>query len=89
MFFYDLLGPQVRFTMKGVGQSRYLLGVDFFCDDNGTLTMGAQTYSKHLCANFESLYGEPPKTVFSPLDHEDHPELDDSPLCSPDDIAKF
>ena len=24
---------------------------------------------------------------FLPLDHEDHPELRDTPLCGPDDIA--
>ena len=89
VFFDDLQGPQVRFTMKGVGQPSYHLGADFFHDDDSTLSMGTQTYSKHLCANFESLYGEPPKTVFSPLDHEDHPKLDDSPLCGPNDIAKF
>ena len=88
-FFDDLQGPQVRFTMKGVGPPTYHLGADFFCDDDGTLCLGAQTYSKHLCTNFESLYREPPKAVFSPLDHEDHPELGDSPLCGPDDIAKF
>ena len=27
--------------------------------------------------------------VFLPLDHDDHPELDNSLLCGPDDIAKF
>ena len=26
---------------------------------------------------------------FLPLNHEDHPKLDDSPLCGPDDTAKF
>ena len=88
-FFDDLQGPQVRFTMKGIGEPSYHLGADFFRYDDGTLSMGAQTYSKHLCANFESLYGEPPRAVFSPLDHEDHPELDDSPLCGPDATAKF
>ena len=88
-FFDDLQGPQVGFTMKGVGQPIYHLGMDFFHDDDGTLCLGTQTYAKCLCANFESLYGEPPKTVFSALDHEDHPELDDSPLCGPNDIAKF
>ena len=25
----------------------------------------------------------------SPLNHEDHPELNDTPLCGPDDMAKF
>ena len=53
------------------------------------LCMGTQTYAKRLCATFESLYGEQPKTVFSPLDHEDHPELDNTLLCGPDDTAKF
>ena len=87
-FFIELQDPNVGFTMKEVGSPTYHLGADFFQDD-GTLCMGAQTYAKCLCATLESLYGEQPKSVFSPLDHEDHPELDDSPLCGPDDTAKF
>ena len=75
--------------MKGVGTPKYHLGADFFWDEDGTLCLGSQTYSKCLCTNFESLFGEQPKTCFSPLDHEDHPELDDSPLCGPDDTLKF
>ena len=75
--------------VKGVGVPTYHLGTDFFHDDDGTLCLSAQTYLKQLIGNFEQLYGESPKTVFSPLDHEDHPELDDSPLCQPDDMSKF
>ena len=86
-FFDELQGPNVGFTMKGVRSPMYHLGADFFRDDDGTLCMGAQTYAKRLCATFESLYGEQPKTVFSPLDHEDHPKLDNTPLSGPDDIA--
>ena len=88
-FFNELQGPKVSFTMKGVRSPTYHLGADFFRDNDSTLCMGAQTYAKQLCATFESLYGELPKTVFSPFDHEDHPELDDTRLCGPDDIAKF
>ena len=88
-FFDDLQGPKIAFTMKGVGKPQYHLGADFYRDEDGTLCLGAQTYSKHLCATFESLYGEQPKPAFSPLAHDDHPELDDSPLCGPDDTAKF
>ena len=87
--FDELQGPNVGFTMKGVGKPTYHLGSDFFCDGNVTLSLGAQTYAKHLCSTFESLYGEQPKPVFSPLDHDDHPELDDSPLSGPDDTAMF
>ena len=42
-FFNDLQAPQVGFTMKGVGQPTYHLGVDFFCNDDGTLCLGAQS----------------------------------------------
>ena len=63
-FFNDLQGPNVGFTMKGLGKPTYHLGADFFHDDDGTLCFGAQTYSKRLCANYGSLYGEQPKSVF-------------------------
>ena len=88
-FFEALQGPNVGFIMKGVGKPTYHLGADFFHDDDGMPCLGSQTYLKWLCSSFESLYGEQPKTFFSPLDHEDHPELDDSLLCGPDDTAKF
>ena len=39
--------------MKGIGAPTYHLGADFFHDDDGTLCLGAQTYSKQLVANFE------------------------------------
>ena len=89
-FFDKLQEPdKVGFMMKGVGLPTYHLGADFFCDDDGTLCLGSQTYAKRLCSNFERLYGEPPKSVFSPLDHDDHLELDDSPFCGPKDTSKF
>ena len=80
-FFEALQGPNVGFVMKGIGKPTYHLGTDFFHDDNGTLCLGSQTYLKWLCSSFKFLYGEQPKIFFSPLDHKDHPELDDSLLC--------
>ena len=88
-FFDELQSPKIGFTMKGVGKPTYHLGADFFRDEDSTLCLGSQMYAKCLCSNFSSLYGEELKAVFSPLDHDNHPELDDSPLCGPDDIAKF
>ena len=64
-FFDDLQGPKIAFTMKGVGKPTYHLGADFYRDEDGTLCLEAQTYSKCLCATFESLYGEQPKPAFS------------------------
>ena len=89
-FFDELQDPdKVDFKMKGVGSLTYHLGADFFRDDDGTLCLGSQTYAKRLCSNFECLYGESPKSVFSPLEHDDHPELDDSLFCGPEDTSKF
>ena len=89
-FFDELQDPdKVSFKMKGVGSPTYHLGADFFHDDDGTLCLGSQTSAKRLCSNFEWLYGEPPKSVFSPLEHDDHPELEDSPFCGPEDTSKF
>ena len=89
-FFDELQDPdKVGFKMKGVGSPTYHLGADFFHDDDGTLCLGSQTYAKKLCSNFERLYGEAPKSVFSPLEHDDHPELNDSPFCGPEDTSKF
>ena len=89
-FFDELQDPdKVGFKMKGVGSPTYHLGADFFRDDDGTLCLGSQTYAKRLCSNFERLYGKSRKSVFSPLEHDDHPELDDSPFCGPEDTSKF
>ena len=88
-FFDELQGPNVSFTMKGVGKPNYHLGADFFYDDDSTLCFGSQTYAKRLCSTFETLFGEQPKTYFALLAHDDHPKLDESPLCGPDDTAKF
>ena len=89
-FFNELQDPEkVGFKMKGVGSPTNHLGADFFREDDGTLCLGSQTYAKWLCSNFEWLYGEAPKSVFSPLDHDDHPKLNDSSFCGPEDTSKF
>ena len=78
------------YKLKGVGSPKYHLGGDFFRDSDGTLCYGAQTYIKHLCDDYTHLFNEePPKRAHSPLSKGDHPELDSSPLCSPDEISKY
>ena len=51
--------------------------------------MGTQTYVKRLLSNYEKLLGNLPTPVHSPLPEHDRPELDDTPLCGPDDVAKY
>ena len=88
--FYDALqSAPHNYKLKGVEEPKYHLGGDFFRDKDGTFCYSAQTYVKRLNLTYETLFGEKPQTVFSPMDKDDHPELDDSPLCGPDDTSKF
>ena len=88
-FFDELQRSPHNYTLKGLTEPRYHLGADYFRDKDGTLCFGAQTYVKHLLTNFESLYGELPRKEKSPLHKNDHPELDTTDFCTPDEIAKF
>ena len=88
-FFQELQTDPWKYKLKGVGPPRYYLSADFFHDSVGTLCMGTQTYAKCLLSNYKKLLGNLPTLVHSPLPEHDHPELDDTPLCGPDDIAKY
>ena len=88
-FFQELQTDPWNYKLKGVGPPCYHLGNDFFRNSDGTLCMGTQTYAKRLLSNFEKLFGTLPPPVCSPLPEHDRPELDDTPLCGPDDVAKY
>ena len=88
-FFDELQRSPHNYTLKGLTEPRYHLGADYFRDKDGKLCFGAQTYVKCLLTNFESLYRELPCKEKSPLAKNDHPELDTTDFCTPDDIAKF
>ena len=89
-FMTQLQSAPWNYKLKGVGDPRYHLGADFFRDKDGTLGYGAQTYIKRMLENYRHMFGEdPPKKVRSPLVKGDHPELDQSEPCSPEDITKF
>ena len=65
-----------------------------FLDESWTkedigLNFSARTYIENLIPKYEELLGnlfKPLKTSMSP---DYHPEIDDSPLLSEDDIAKY
>ena len=52
--------------------------------------MTPRKYIEKMCATFEQLFGHPPKQVVtSPIQKNDHPELDTSELLGLDDITKY
>ena len=78
------------FKLKGTGPVSFHLGCDFFRDEDGTLCFGPRRYIDRMGDQYKKLFGTaPPQKASSPLEKNDHPELDDSPLLDVDDIAKY
>ena len=79
-----------NYKLKGVSFPKYHLGADFKRDKDGTLTYGAKTYVKRLVEDYKNIFREEPsKKYHAPLQKGDHPEIDLSGLCLPDDTVKY
>ena len=88
--FYDSLrGDPWFYKLKNVEEPKYHLGGDFFRDKDGTYCYGAQTYVKRLVENYKTMFGELPKEYHAPMEKDDKPELDESPLEGPAGIQQF
>jgi len=86
----DVLMNHYKFKLKGTGPISFHLGMYLLRDDCGILCMASQQYIEKMCANFEHLFGYPPKqSVTSPIEKNDHPELDTSDLLNEDDTIKY
>ena len=76
--------------LKGEGPLKYHLGCDYLMDPDGTLVAQPKKYISKILDSFCQIFpGESLLQVKSPLDKNDHPELDNSELASDDLITKF
>ena len=66
------------FKLKGVGPISYHLGCDFTRDPDGTLAIAPKRYLNKMFDAYERLFGEQPRSALSPLEKNDHPELDET-----------
>jgi hypothetical protein len=78
-----------KFKLKGVGKIEYHLGCDYLRDSDGTLVAQPKKYIEKMVDTYARIFGSNPKAIGSPLEPNDHPELDDSPLCGPADIQNY
>ena len=76
------------YKLKGVGEMTYHLGGNFFSDPDGTLAWGAKTYIKRVNNQCQSIFGASPMEQTSPIDKDDHPELDTSEELSDEGIGQ-
>jgi hypothetical protein len=64
--------------------------MDFNRDDDNTLCISPAKYIEKLVQNYTKLFGmTPSRSVTSPLEKGDHPELDTSELCDSEQIAQY
>ena len=67
----------------------YHLGCDYKRDEDGTLAMGLVRYIERMAEGYERTFGTKPRQSYrSPLEPNDHPELDDTTLLEMDGIVK-
>jgi hypothetical protein len=83
------------YMLKSVGIPEYYLcgNVEFLGEawnNQGLgLALSAKTYIQNVIPKFEGLFGKEFKTIKTPMSEGYHPEIDDSPLCTKDDSAKY
>ena len=76
--------------VKGDGKLTYHLGADYFEDPDGTFVSQPKKYIDKLADTYRRLFNEdPPKGYKTPLDKNDHPELDTSEILEGDMAAKY
>ena len=74
----ELLKNNCGFKLKGEGPLTYHLGCDFVRDPDGTLVASPKKYIGKILSWYEQKYKSKPKKMNTPLEPNDHPELDTS-----------
>ena len=88
--FVNSMAKEFGFKFKGTGPLTFHLGMDFYRDKDGTLCMAPKKYIEKLIANYEREFGQSPKqNVTSPVEKNDHPELDTSELLEKSGIELY
>ena len=86
----QMLKDKYGFKIKGDGPLKFHLGCDFVRDKDGTLFAEPKKYLEKMMMTYERMFSELPSCHFtSPLEPNDHPEIDESELLEEDDRAKY
>jgi len=77
--------------LKGTGELNFLLGCDYFREDDGTLMMVPKRYVVKMVETYEeTIRGEAETDIYrSPLEQNDHPELDKTDLLDAEGIRIY
>ena len=86
----QIFKTKYHLKVKGDGKLNYHLGADYFEDPDGTFLSQPRKYIDNLADTYRPLFNDdPPKGYKTPLDKNDHPELDTSEILEGDMAAKY
>jgi hypothetical protein len=87
--FTDTIQKKYNFKLKGTGPIDFHLGQSFSWNDDGEMEISAKHYVDKMIDTYVQLYGEKPRKASSPLEQNDHPEMDHSPFLGQDETQQF
>jgi hypothetical protein len=87
--FTDTLQKKYNFNLKGMGPIDFHLGQSFSWIEDGEMEISAKCYVDKMMDTYVQLYGEKPRKASSPLEQNDHPEMDNSPFLGQDETQQF
>ena len=86
----QLTSDPINFKLKGTGPLEFHLGCNYYRDPDGTLCQAPVKYIDRMVDSYKNLFGSAPKQTYrSPLEKNDHPELDNTPLLDEEGIKKY
>jgi hypothetical protein len=87
--FTDTLHKKYNFKLKGTGPIDFHLGQSFSWNDDGEMEISAKCYVDKMIGTYVQLYGKKPRKASSPLEQNDHLEMDNSPFLGQDKTQQF
>ena len=86
----QIFKSKYHLKVKGDSKLTYHLGADYFEDPDGTFVCQPKKYIDKLADTYKRLFNkDPPKGYKTPLDKNDHPELDTTEILKGDMAAKY
>ena len=86
----NILKSKYHLKVKGDGPLTYHLGADYFQDPDGTMVSQPKKYIEKLKETYVRLFNtEPSKGLKTPLEKNDHPELDKSEILEGQEVNHY
>ena len=86
----NVLKSKYHLEVKGDGPLTYHLGADYFQDPDGTMVSQPKKYIEKLKETYIRLFNtEPSKGLKTPLEKNDHPELDTSEILEGQEVNHY